>query len=325
MIVDDDPIFLESFTFHFGEEFPCVAYTQPERAIEHVRSQEAARRPWQIPSQSASASLDAPADDDRIIRLDGADLLAQLAHDPNRFRRVGVAVVDYDMPSMTGIEFCRAIRDLPVRKLLLTGKAGVDTAIEAFNEGLIDVFLTKHDPNIQTLLPRQVRKLQNEYFRSSTQVLAASLNRGDFGFLADTAFEAAFADVVRAKAIVEHYVGTRRPGALMLTAEGQALYMAVAGPELIRAHIEIAELNHAPAQLIEWLRSGSVIPLFEHPHQYYEGAARATWQSRVFPASVVPGREPWRYAIVRPDQVPSLFPSRISSYRAFLDRIETPA
>ena len=65
------------------------------------------------------------------------------------------------MPKMTGVEFCRAIRGLPVKTILLTGKASLETAISAFNEGVIDCFLQKQDSNVSTALRREIKRLQH--------------------------------------------------------------------------------------------------------------------------------------------------------------------
>src|SRR6185369_10734710 len=119
---------------------------------------------------------------DRLLRLQLSELRSVI-DDRSRQQRVSVAVVDYDMPKMTGVEFCRAIRDLPVKTILLTGKAGLETAISAFNEGVIDCFLQKQDANVSSALRREIKRLQEEYFEDISNPIkcALALQRAHFG------------------------------------------------------------------------------------------------------------------------------------------------
>ncbi|MFT3741115.1 MAG: response regulator [Gammaproteobacteria bacterium] len=62
---------------------------------------------------------------------------------PDRFAQPSVVVIDYDMPKINGIDVCRMLPDISVKKIMLTGKAGNKTGVGAFNEGLIDQFIVK--------------------------------------------------------------------------------------------------------------------------------------------------------------------------------------
>lgn len=57
----------------------------------------------------------------------------------------GVVVADMGMPGMTGIEFLQQVKERTPRvvRIMLTGHADIETAIQAFNEGSIFRFLTK--------------------------------------------------------------------------------------------------------------------------------------------------------------------------------------
>src|SRR5690606_1228923 len=155
LVLDDDPLFLESLDFQFSEEVSCQTFTRPDAALQHLTAQASQHPSFPRYFKDASA-LDARTDmrvGDRLLRLQLSDLRSVI-DDPARQQRVAVAVVDYDMPKMTGVEFCRAIRHLPVKTILLTGKAGLETAIGAFNEGVIDCFLQKQDASVTTALRR---------------------------------------------------------------------------------------------------------------------------------------------------------------------------
>ena len=316
LVLDDDPYYVESFKFHFGDQFPCVSYTQPERAIEHILSQEAQRPSF---DSLLARSLAAPGHTQGQPENGGtgAAQIGRLSSDANRFRRVSVLVVDYDMPAMTGVQVCRAISQLPVRKLLLTGKAGVDTAISAFNEGVIDTFLTKHDPEIQKTLPRQVLRLQDEYFKATTEALGAALRRHEMPFLADTGVHEALAGLIKSRGIVEHYACARPSGVLLIDRAGQAMMLVVQDGEGLRAQWEVARENGAPAPLLELLASQRVLPLFATTSGYYETEVGASWSRHLFPAQRIDADGIWYTTLVRTEQAGHVFPRHLATFAAF--------
>ena len=60
-----------------------------------------------------------------------------------RFEVIAVVVADHNMPGETGIELFSRITRPGLRRILLTGKADQQTAVDAFNSGSIDVYVPK--------------------------------------------------------------------------------------------------------------------------------------------------------------------------------------
>jgi len=75
-----------------------------------------------------------------ITASSGDEAIAILENTP-----VDVVVADHDMPGMTGVELLsRVYRSHPdTVRFMLTGKATLDVAVRAINEGAITRFLTK--------------------------------------------------------------------------------------------------------------------------------------------------------------------------------------
>ena len=316
LVLDDDPYYVESFKFHFGDQFPCVSYTQPERAIEHVLSQEAQRPTFErLLERSIASSVGHPGEMESVSA--GTEQIVRIVADANRFRRVSVLIVDYDMPSMTGVQVCRALHHLPVRKLLLTGKAGVDTAISAFNEGVIDTFLTKHDPEIEKTLPRQVLRLQDEYFATTTKALALSLGRREMPFVTDAGVVEIIENLIKSRNIVEHYATAKPSGALLVDHNGVAMMLVVLDSESLRAQWEVARDNGAPNELLDLLASMRVVPLFPTSSGYYEKEIAGQWSRHLFPAQRIESDRVWHTTLVGAEQVPHIFPSRMTTFAAF--------
>ena len=169
---------------------------------------------------------------DRLLRLQLSELRSVI-DDRSRQQRVSVAIVDYDMPKMTGVEFCRAIRDLPVKTILLTGKAGLETAISAFNEGVIDCFLQKQDQSVTYALRREIKRLQHEYFAEISAPINSALALQKPSFFSDPGFIALFKEVAEKNDIVEHYVCAAPPGVMMRDADGNELFLLISDADTV--------------------------------------------------------------------------------------------
>ncbi len=83
--------------------------------------------------------------DRRIIDLDIPAIHREI-YNSKRFLENTVLVIDYAMPVMHGMEVCKELSHLPIKKLMLTGEADDKLAVQAFNQKLINKFIRKGGP-----------------------------------------------------------------------------------------------------------------------------------------------------------------------------------
>ena len=75
---------------------------------------------------------------------------------------------------MNGLEFCRNIQNLPIRKIMLTGRADTKLAVEAFNQKIIDKFLLKDvAEEIENTIYDALIEEQKVYFEKLSSSLPA--------------------------------------------------------------------------------------------------------------------------------------------------------
>jgi CheY-like chemotaxis protein len=300
LVLDDDPLFLESLDFQFSEEVSCQTFTRPDAALEHLRAQ-ASQHP-NFARYFRDVSEMKPESDlrfgDLLLRLQLSELRS-IIDDRAREQRVSVAIVDYDMPKMSGVEFSRAIRDLPVKIILLTGKAGLETAISAFNEGVIDCFLQKQDSSVTYALRREIKRLQDEYFEEVSVPIKSALALQKPSFLEDPTFLELFREVSEKNAIVEHYICAAPPGVIMRDAEGNESFLYISDAENADSQCEAAETYGAPDDMVQLLRARKAHAWFPTQSGLYHPDYRANWTRFIWPAQTMPGSSRWSYSFIR--------------------------
>ena len=296
LVIDDDRLYLDSFNYNYADVTLCATEHRPERAIERLLK-DAERTGFTI-DEANLAPVGEGADDNPVVRLP-ASRLAAMARDPARFSRVSVAVIDYAMPSMTGVELCRKIKHLPVKKVLLTGKTGDATAVAAFNEGLINLFLVKHDPDLPAKLRRIIRELQYSYFKDLTAPLEPIAKLEDTAFLEDPGIASWFHKFSERIRAVEHYLLVSPPGLMLVDEAGQVTIAWVSSQDRMRAQLEIAIEEGAPEALVKGLRAGDVILVCPAPAGFYVQKHVSDWQKYVLPCEEIAGNTLWKVAIQR--------------------------
>ncbi len=254
-----------------------------------------------------------------VIDLD-LDKIHREVHNEYRFQQVSVVIVDYDMPEMNGLEFCAKIKDPAIKKILLTGKADDKIAVDAFNEGVIDRFITKNNEKVMAILDRAISEMQQAYFRDLERMLVDALAIGTHRFLSDSRFVEEFKAISERLQIVEHYVSTTPEGILMFDANAVPYLLVVQTEDHLMAQHEIAFDQGAPDELLAALRSNEVVPHFWRSGGSYSSDC-ADWQSYLFPAHELQGARQWfYYAIIK--NPPGFKLDTVLSYNEYLDMLD---
>jgi len=254
------------------------------------------------------------AETPELIALD-VDSIHRIVYDPERFSEVSVVVVDYFMPEMDGVTFCKRLNDPHIGKILLTGRADDAVAIEAFNAGIIDRFIRKSDPQAMSRLEAAIGELQQRYFERAGAFVAETLAMGSFGFLRDPAFHSVFESIAANFQPIEYYVCCNPSGLLLLDAWGIARFLLVQTEDDLRAHCLAAEACGAPDAVLKSLRAAEALPWF-----WSDATAERRDFTRpdttLYPASLIHGDRCYYYSLI--DHVEPFHLRQVKSYRAWL-------
>lgn len=247
------------------------------------------------------------------------DLVHKEIHNEKRFQQISVAVVDFSMPEMNGLEFCRAVKNRAIKKILLTGKADERIAVQAFNEGIIDRFILKQEPNAIAILNRAIQEMQQLYFSAQARMLSDVLSVGSHTFLFDSSFAQRFELLRKELDIVEHYLACTPDGMLLLDTAGTPYLLIVRTEEQLQADYEIAYDQEAPKELLAALRSGKVVPYFWRSRGNYSPIYR-DWRACLHPATEFQGKNWYLYATVKNPAAFNL--DHVLSYRDYVQRLD---
>jgi CheY-like chemotaxis protein len=315
--VDDSATFLSNLCLQLDPQLAFRLFSSPGEALEYVNS-----RPRPGPSdEPLFAPFRDRTDEDvahQVIAL-SVNTVRKQVHNAQRFLATSVVVVDYDMPGMNGLEFCRRMTDPAVRKIMLTGKADEHIAVQSFNEGIIHRFIRKQDASAVATLNRTVRDLQSAYFDNVCQSILDTLADSEYAFLRDEALATRVAELSSSLGIVEHYLSYCPSGLLMLDSAGSAYLLIVHTNETLRGLREIAVEQGAPAGFLNALDSRRSLPYFWQTDGHYP-ADSVAWESYMHPATQFSGRQDYVYSIV--PNPPGLDLSQVLSYDMYLERLD---
>jgi len=292
VLVDDSASFLDSLRFQLGDHLPCKTFDDAIAAIAWLRAHSRAS----VPPNFFSPGVDAFADQPLNVALH-VERVCKLATDPQRFATPSVLVVDYSMPGMNGVQVCEAVRDLPCRRILLTGAADERIAIDAFNRGLIDLYIRKSDHDALERLENELQALQRRYFLEQAAPLRGLLPLHGYGFIDDPAIVALVGQLMERHDVVEYFLVHAPTGFLMLDREGKSWLLVVETVQSMQAHLEMAYDSGAPPSLLEALEQRLIIPDFSAGDGMYSPAFGKDWFRYTAPARICEGRQRYYWAM----------------------------
>lgn len=320
VMVDDDTDFLTNFALGIEDDLAYRLFDSPAQGLGFLQDRHSTLPPLYQRCFSQHRDAVGWPMRDHYLRLDVSSLEREVLN-PNRFGEVGVVLVDYAMPEMDGLTFCERIADEHVKKVLFTGVGDEKVAVRAFNEGLIDRYLRKHDTGVAAEVNRTIRELQEQYFHSVGDLIHQSLRKGEAEFLDDAAFAAYFNRLRREKGIVEHYFVAEPNGFLMVDAYGNPSRLVVLTDEDMQAHWEIASDQECPPALADAISRRTVVPYFWRTGGYYRPEC-VDWEDFVFPAEVIDGRQRYYLAYLAEPEAYQDLKGAIHSYADFLAQLD---
>ncbi|MBN1684100.1 MAG: hypothetical protein JW855_01495 [Gammaproteobacteria bacterium] len=320
LFIDDRKNFLENLTLNLSETLSYRTFTDPNAAIQFLNESSQADqlfKKWLLNLEEQELiEIDEPHAHS-LVDLD-ISAIYKILYSPERFREVTVAVVDYAMPKMNGLDFCRALTSTPIKKLMMTGEASDHLAIDAFNERIIDKFIRKQSPTFYDDLHTAIEELQKHYFKDISRSVIEHLAISPDCWLLEPDFSNLFSRLVQENQIVEYYLIDQSGSFLMLDAKGKPYWLIVKSDRILKGFIHIAEDNEAPTSVQNVLKNKEKIPFF-FTEKDLEVPVEAWGQGYLHPAKTIQGaKQLFHYAFIKGASVYDIQPDKIISYDYYL-------
>lgn len=305
MLIDDNERYLQNLSLRLNQAFPYKIEVNPSEALLKLKQQ------TQL-SSFLKGKLSLHDEHDEVGSVLSFPHL--LLPKPDRFDQVSVIVVDYAMPQMSGLELCEQLRDVPLKKIMLTGHADSQVAVDAFNEGLITNFVTKDRPDCFEQLDQKIAKCQKAYWDEHIAPMIEpyyELHSGhDINYRELDRF-------CEQRGFIERYPAIEKGDFLLFDVNGQPSWLSLLTPERLQSFIDIAEGNGAPSSIITALRSKQAAPFF---FTHLDLAAPVdAWHEYLYPLNTCSDEGDFYYLLIPAEKrLINQLPTPTFTYRDFM-------
>lgn len=320
ILVDDSQRFLDSFTLLLAEQTAYRCFSSAKEALHFINDHNV-----QVPlDQRCFSFMGQQKQGGGTLRLDLA-LIEQEISNPNRFRDISVVIVDFDMPEMNGLELCKVIRNRRIKKILLTGVGDEKVAVQAFNEGLIDRFLTKSDPEIARRINQTIHELQHRYFSDISSMIQSTLILKSPDFINDPVFARHFLALLDKHNFIEYYYVEDPNGFLLVTHDGALARLIVLDEQQMDEQLFALRRFNLPAHISSQLRQRRALMWLWESLDDLDQDSAPDWTEWLHPATRLEGRRDWYCALVHNPPADIEYDEQQASYAAYLAELDASA
>lgn len=252
VFVDDDPAYLEMLGDVMPQHWPVRLFGDPRGFVNHLQ-QDPPR--WEADIWSHQTVVDRWREGHAII----PQILRYWRDEPQRHALIQVCVVDYSMPGMNGLHALAELLDWPGSRVLLTGRADEQIAVEAFNRGLIEQFVPKQIPDLARRLTEIVQRLLDLPGSRHDAIWRGTLTPSQHALIRVPSVGRDLHGVLRQTGWVEHVVIGEPFGVLGLDAVGRASWLQLEQPESLLALSELAQSQGIAREQVQAIRDGAML------------------------------------------------------------------
>ncbi|MFA6037835.1 MAG: response regulator [Legionellales bacterium] len=197
--------------------------------------------------------------------------IQQEVFNSKRFEHISALVADHDMPEMKGLELFRKIKDLdlPIRKILLTGAATIQQALDAYNEGIIDQYITKDEDDFPARLNEAIKTQCDEQFKSDTSVIIKNIILKDQASCLNSEVYMTLLDsIIKKHNISEYYLIDDKGSYIFFDNDANSSWFIVKNQAILNADIARAEHSEValPTEIMRQLKEHKLILTYRSEH-----------------------------------------------------------
>lgn len=256
ILVDDDSSFVKTLGLHLSKKFLVETHTDPLTALSSIKKASKG-----VGILNPHCILDEADEEqgDCSISLSKVSALASCA---DKSELSTLIIADYKMPEKNGIEFFEELSDVSSMKILLTGNADLDLALDAFNRKVVDKFLVKNSSRMMEEIYSNIRECQHAFFKEQSYPILTRLALPEDSLLNSREFCVHFQEVLITNDISEYYLLDKVGSYLLQTAKGKKVYFSILLDRQFDEYLDIAKTSRASSKLINMLEKRLMAPVF---------------------------------------------------------------
>ena len=293
--VDDDALFLEIATERFKSEFNIKTAFSPKEAVSFFENYEPTINPLTL-FRSCFDHEEYDLADHHPVDI-SFDAIRNIKNNQKKISDIAVIIIDYVMPGMSGIELCHALKDIPAKKILLTGNADYEETIRAFNQGIIHCFIRKDDSDIGTALSSNILRLNTEYFMEQTASILSHIQSAHPLPQSDPVFIEFFNAMAEKLNIKEYYLADKNGSMILINANGSVNHLMIHSDRTLNSFVELHKNTSDAPLFIQLIEEKNKLPFFPLGKEAWEIDINA-WPDYFHAHNTLKGREDYYWILI---------------------------
>ncbi|MGZ5179657.1 MAG: response regulator [Ramlibacter sp.] len=248
VFLDDDPDYLEMLALVLPRHWHVRLFVRPEDCMAKLREEPPF---WEADAWNQQQMVEQWRAGKPLV----PQILQYWSQSTERYGLTKVCVVDFSMPGMDGLQVLSGLTDWSGARVLLTGQADEQVAVNAFNRGLIEQFIAKQMPDMSRHLVQVMQRLLATPHPRHAQTWRSTLRPEHNVLLRDLGIAHDLAEFA-SRRWVEHVVIGEPFGVLGMDAAGYASWLQLEQPAGLPALAEVAVQAGMDAASVADIRSG---------------------------------------------------------------------
>lgn len=300
VFIDDNPEFLSIIQSHLHQKMLSMMYSNPVKALDELRNM---LKPNEIIKNVTGIDMESIHYSHASRQLPLHYNIENLYHhcyNKERFNEIGVIVIDFEMPTLNGAELCEQLKYTAPKIIMLTGEANEGIAVQLFNAGLIDHFISKVRTNWEESLIHAIEQMQKKYFQDLTYPILNGLEIDPDSALSDPAFIQFFHQVCQDFSISSYYLLDVSGSFLLFDHAGTPTWLLIKTCDELKeiANEMQVEETEEPMDWIKEIQMGKLMPYFNHFTDCLN-PKKSGFEKHLYPASLLHGKRDYSYSLVK--------------------------
>ena len=309
LLIDDNGRFLQGLQRFLGKEYSTLPFDNSVKIFNFISQY---KNTDKIPLYTNLSLKEGDINiSDELININIPEIVKILQRE-DRFEELSVVVVDYAMPGMNGIEVSSKIKEeiaTPIKIIMLTGEADEHTAVNAFNNGVINRFIKKSADDCLVKVKEYLADLEIRYFQDLSRTVAESFKARANFILEEPDFINIFNKIIEENKIIEYYLIEDSGSFMMLDKDGKITRLIVKTAEDMETLYDIARDDKKVSKsVLKKLENRERLVYF--PDKESELTPAKDWQ--LHQATQINGQKDYYYALIEgvkdyPLEIPNIY------------------